>query len=170
MARVYPPPPPPRGGDLATTTSRRASSRRRVVLAPPPAATNPTDAWLAEVDADGRVPAGATRAPRRIVVFVEPSPFSHVSGMKNRFLRLIENLTELGDDVVVITPDRNPPAEYAGAEVIGLHGFGMPFYPGNTLLLSYARDPRVEALFRYFLYKRFSPIARFQHLIASHFN
>jgi sulfoquinovosyltransferase len=154
-----------RGGDLATTTSRR----RRVVLAPPPAATNP-DAWLAEVDADGRVPAGATREPRRIVVFVEPSPFSHVSGMKNRFLRLIENLTELGDDVVVITPDRNPPKEYAGAEVIGVHGFALPFYPGNTLLLSYARDPKVEELFRCVLYKRVSPVRRFQHLIASPFN
>jgi sulfoquinovosyltransferase len=53
---------------------------------------------------------------------VEPSPFSHVSGMKNRFLRLIENLVELGDDVVVVTPDRNAPATYHGAQVIGVSG------------------------------------------------
>ena len=48
------------------------------------------------------------------------------------------------DDVVVVTPDRNPPATYAGAEVIGVHGFKLPFYPGDTLLLSFAQDPRVE--------------------------
>jgi sulfoquinovosyltransferase len=87
------------------------------------------------------------REPKRVCIFVEPSPFSHVSGMKNRFLRLIENLVELGDDVVVVTPDRDPPATYAGARVIGVHGFKLPFYPGDTLLLSYARDKRVEALF-----------------------
>ena len=42
----------------------------------------PTAAKLAETQ----------RVPRKVCVFVEPSPFSHVSGMKNRFLRLIENL------------------------------------------------------------------------------
>jgi hypothetical protein len=70
------------------------------------------------------------RAPRKVCIFVEPSPFSHVSGMKNRFLRLIENLVELGDTVTVVTPDRNAPAIYAGAAVIGVHGFQLPFYPG----------------------------------------
>jgi|TARA_B110000977_G_scaffold146990_1_gene186325 sulfoquinovosyltransferase len=50
--------------------------------------------------------------------------------MKNRFLRLIENLVELGDTVTVVTPDRNAPAIYAGAAVIGVHGFQLPFYPG----------------------------------------
>ena len=64
----------------------------------------------------------ATDRPRRVAIFVEPSPFSHVSGMKNRFLRLIENLREMGDEVVVVTPDRNPPEEYHGAKVIGLRG------------------------------------------------
>ena len=87
------------------------------------------------------------RVPRKVCVFVEPSPFSHVSGMKNRFLRLIENLVELGDEVVVVTPDRNPPPTYAGATVIGVHGFKLPFYPGDTLLLSYAFDKKVRTMF-----------------------
>lgn len=87
------------------------------------------------------------RVPRKVCVFVEPSPFSHVSGMKNRFLRLIENLVELGDEVVVVTPDRNPPPTYAGATVIGVHGFKLPFYPGDTLLLSYAFDKKVRSMF-----------------------
>lgn len=107
-------------------------------------ARNPADLLKAD---------GTPRERRRIAVFVEPSPFSHVSGMKNRFLRLIENLVAMGDDVVVITPDNNPPATYFGAQVIGVKGlstgtFKLPFYKGNTLLLSYAKDPRVEELFR----------------------
>jgi sulfoquinovosyltransferase len=36
---------------------------------------------------------------RKVMVFVEPSPFSHVSGMRNRFLGLIESLHQEGDDV-----------------------------------------------------------------------
>ena len=32
--------------------------------------------------------------------------------------------------------------------MIGVHGFKLPFYPGDTLLLSYAKDPRVERLFK----------------------
>jgi sulfoquinovosyltransferase len=63
--------------------------------------------------------------------------------MKNRFLRLIENLREMGDDVVVITPDRNPPKEYHGAKVIGLRGFVLPFYGTDTLLLSFGFSPTV---------------------------
>lgn len=47
----------------------------------------------------------------------EPSPFSHVSGMKNRFETLIQGLRAAGDDVMVFTPDRSPPAEYHGARV-----------------------------------------------------
>ena len=47
----------------------------------------------------------------------EPSPFSHVSGMKNRFECLIQGLRAAGDDVMVFTPDRNPPRKYFGAKV-----------------------------------------------------
>ena len=46
----------------------------------------------------------------------EPSPFSHVSGMKNRFECLIQGLRAAGDDVMVFTPDRNPPRKYHGAK------------------------------------------------------
>ena len=34
--------------------------------------------------------------------------------------------------MVVVTPDRNPPATYAGAQVIGVHGRGS--HPGLTLV------------------------------------
>jgi sulfoquinovosyltransferase len=53
----------------------------------------------------------------KVALFVEPSPFSHISGMKNRFESLIKGLREAGDDVVVFTPDRTPPIEFHGAKV-----------------------------------------------------
>jgi glycogen synthase len=58
----------------------------------------------------------------------EPSPFSHVSGMKNRFECLIKGLRAAGDEVMVFTPDHQPPTEYHGARVRlpipALHGVG----------------------------------------------
>ena len=54
---------------------------------------------------------------RRVAIFVEPSPFSHISGMKNRFESLIKGLREAGDDVMVVTPDPKPPKEFCGARV-----------------------------------------------------
>lgn len=49
--------------------------------------------------ADAATMADEAQRARRVAIFVEPSPFSHVSGMKNRFLRLIEDLSTTGDDV-----------------------------------------------------------------------
>lgn len=54
---------------------------------------------------------------RNVAIFVEPSPFSHISGMKNRFECLIRNLRDQGDDVIVFTPDRSPPRHFHGARV-----------------------------------------------------
>lgn len=54
---------------------------------------------------------------RRVAIFVEPSPFTHVSGMRNRFQCLIKGLRDLGDDVTVVTPDTNPPKHFHGAQV-----------------------------------------------------
>ena len=59
---------------------------------------------------------GSAEERRNIAIFVEPSPFSHISGMKNRFECLIRNLTDQGDDVIVFTPDKSPPKEYYGAK------------------------------------------------------
>eukprot|EP00892_Ulva_mutabilis_P010709 jgi/Ulvmu1/800/UM010_0174.1 len=80
---------------------------------------------------------------RNVAIFVEPSPFSHISGMKNRFECLIRNLKDQGDDVIVFTPDRSPPKEYCGAKVVDVLGFKLPFYQAPTLLLSLGLSVRV---------------------------
>lgn len=59
-------------------------------------------------------------------MFVEPSPFSHISGMKNRFECLIKTLREAGDEVMVVTPDVNPPKEFCGAQVRALQQLKFP--------------------------------------------
>jgi hypothetical protein len=64
------------------------------------AATAPPSLTLGADDSAAAAAVASTAVPkRRIAVFVEPSPFSHTSGMKNRFLNLIANLTEQGDEV-----------------------------------------------------------------------
>lgn len=60
---------------------------------------------------------GQCFTPSKVAIFVEPSPFSHISGMKNRFESLIKNLRDAGDDVMVVTPDPAPPKEFCGAQV-----------------------------------------------------
>ncbi|KAI8474795.1 MAG: UDP-Glycosyltransferase/glycogen phosphorylase [Monoraphidium minutum] len=82
-------------------------------------------------------------ASRKVAIFVEPSPFSHISGMKNRFESLIKGLREAGDDVMVVTPDPKPPTEFHGARVVNVLGMKLPFYKSATLLLSTGISLRV---------------------------
>ncbi|KAK9819279.1 hypothetical protein WJX81_005993 [Elliptochloris bilobata] len=88
------------------------------------------------------LPAPAT-PPKNVFVFIEPSPFSHVSGMKIRFSNLIKGLREVGDDVTVVTPCINPPRTFHGAKVVSVLGFSLPFYNSPTLLLSLGLSVRV---------------------------
>ncbi|KAL3155300.1 hypothetical protein ABBQ32_013082 [Trebouxia sp. C0010 RCD-2024] len=53
----------------------------------------------------------------KVAVFVEPSPFSHVSGMKIRFSNLIKELRHLGSEVTVFTPCVAPPKSFCGAKL-----------------------------------------------------
>ncbi|GFY82320.1 sulfoquinovosyldiacylglycerol 2 [Actinidia rufa] len=70
--------------------------------------------------------------PRRIVLFVEPSPFAYVSGYKNRFQNFIRYLREMGDEV---------PQEFYGAKLIGSRSFPCPLY--QKVPLSLALSPRI---------------------------
>ncbi|KAK9807085.1 hypothetical protein WJX73_002666 [Symbiochloris irregularis] len=83
------------------------------------------------------------QTPRKIAIFVEPSPFSHVSGMKIRFSNLIKGLRDIGDDVTVVTPCINPPKTFCGAKVMNVLGFRLPLYKSPTLLLSLGLSVRV---------------------------
>ncbi|XP_042425142.1 sulfoquinovosyl transferase SQD2-like [Zingiber officinale] len=79
--------------------------------------------------------------PRRIALFVEPSPFAYISGYKNRFQNFIKNLREMGDEVIVITTHEGAPQEFHGAKIIGSRSFPCPMY--NNVPLSLALSPRI---------------------------
>ncbi|CAH8355641.1 unnamed protein product [Eruca vesicaria subsp. sativa] len=79
--------------------------------------------------------------PRRIALFVEPSPFAYVSGYKNRFQNFIRYLREMGDEVIVVTTHEGVPEEFYGAKVIGSRSFPCPYY--QKVPLSLALSPRI---------------------------
>ncbi|XP_021289246.1 sulfoquinovosyl transferase SQD2 [Herrania umbratica] len=79
--------------------------------------------------------------PRRIALFVEPSPFSYVSGYKNRFQNFIRYLREMGDEVMVVTTHEGVPQEFYGAKLIGSRSFPCPWY--QKVPLSLALSPRI---------------------------
>lgn len=79
--------------------------------------------------------------PRRIAIFVEPSPFAYVSGYKNRFQNFIKNLREMGDEVMVVTNHEGLPQEFHGAKIIGSWSFPCPWY--QKVPLSLALSPRI---------------------------
>ncbi|BAT84163.1 Sulfoquinovosyl transferase [Vigna angularis] len=79
--------------------------------------------------------------PRRIALFVEPSPFAYVSGYKNRFQNFIKCLREMGDEVMVVTTHEGVPQEFYGAKLIGSWSFPCPLY--QKVPLSLALSPRI---------------------------
>ncbi|KAK4359318.1 hypothetical protein RND71_021547 [Anisodus tanguticus] len=81
------------------------------------------------------------KEPRRIVLFVEPSPFAYVSGYKNRFQNFIKYLWEMGDEVMVVTTHEGIPEEFYGAKLIGSRSFPCPLY--RKVPLSLALSPRI---------------------------
>ena len=46
------------------------------------------------------------KIPKKVAVFVEPSPFTYVCGYQNRFCNLIRHLRDANTEVLVITPGR----------------------------------------------------------------
>ncbi|KAH6802921.1 sulfoquinovosyldiacylglycerol 2 [Perilla frutescens var. frutescens] len=81
--------------------------------------------------------------PRRIALFVEPSPFAYISGYKNRFQNFIKYLREMGDEVLVVTTHEGVPEEFYGAQLIGSRSFPFPWYQKVPLSLSLALSPRI---------------------------
>ncbi|XP_058089381.1 sulfoquinovosyl transferase SQD2-like [Magnolia sinica] len=79
--------------------------------------------------------------PRRIALFVEPSPFAYVSGYKNRFQNFIRYLREMGDEVIVVTTHEGVPQEFYGAKLVGSWSFPCPWY--QKVPLSLALSPRI---------------------------
>jgi sulfoquinovosyltransferase len=156
---LIPPPARPRAGFLPL----RHLHRRRLLPSPSPqsplsssscstSASSSSSSWpvlLRErddglYDAEEPPPAQDPEAdsrPRRIALFVEPSPFAYVSGYKNRFQNFIKYLREMGDEVIVVTTHEGVPDEFHGAKLVGSWSFPCPWY--QKVPLSLALSPRI---------------------------
>ena len=72
----------------------------------------------------------AQNAPMKLLYVVEPSPFSYISGYKNRFQELFRCLNNTGDSVEIFSPEESPLQErkFLNFPVHGLSGFPLPMY------------------------------------------
>ena len=78
--------------------------------------------------------------PRKVLLMVEPTPFTHVSGYSNRFKEMLKFLSKAGDDVEVLTCDTKTPYQELPKESFGykIHhtlGFTFPLYNQISLTL-----------------------------------
>ncbi|XP_059667937.1 sulfoquinovosyl transferase SQD2 [Cornus florida] len=135
---------------LLCTQTRSLQSRRkpksgRLRQRPFIAASNMTITEVREEEEEENPPplleSEINSKPRRIALFVEPSPFSYVSGYKNRFQNFIRYLREMGDEVMVVTTHEGVPQEFYGAKLIGSRSFPCPWY--SKVPLSLALSPRI---------------------------
>ncbi|XP_047325279.1 sulfoquinovosyl transferase SQD2-like [Impatiens glandulifera] len=116
---------------------------RRLTQRFPATASNLTTTKLGDEDDENptSLESDINSRPRRIVLFVEPSPFAYVSGYKNRFQNFIKYLREMGDEVMVVTTHKGVPKEFHGAKLIGSLSFPCPWY--QKVPLSLALSPRI---------------------------
>jgi len=78
-------------------------------------------------------PALKTKPPRNIMLMVEPTPFTHVSGYANRFKEMLKFLNEAGDNVDILTvdastPEKDLPRHFMGFPIFHTLGFTFPLY------------------------------------------
>lgn len=94
-------------------------------------------AYASSSESDDAPPLRRT-PPRKIALFIEPTPFTHVSGYSNRFKELLRYLKKAGDQVEILTTDehtdrKNLPKEIFGFPIAHTLGFVFPLYNQITL-------------------------------------
>mmetsp|Transcript_6017 Transcript_6017/g.7821 ORF Transcript_6017/g.7821 Transcript_6017/m.7821 type:complete len:550 (-) Transcript_6017:248-1897(-) len=83
-----------------------------------------------------RIPKLTQSPPRKIGLFIEPTPFTHVSGYSNRFKEMLKYLAKAGDEVHILTADdvKDAPDQFEGFPINYTKGFRFPLY--NQIVLS----------------------------------
>ncbi len=68
--------------------------------------------------------------PLKILLLVEPTPFTYISGYANRFKEMLSYLKQAGDIVHILTPDEtiDPPNNFLGYNITNIKGFRFPLY------------------------------------------
>lgn len=97
------------------------------------------------------IPPLATEPPLKIALMVEPTPFGYVSGYKNRYEEMLKFLKQAGDDVYILTCDKNtndPATDFLGYPIETNRGYEIPTYPLVTL--TYDLSLRIPKILRDF--------------------
>lgn len=100
------------------------------------------------------MPAKDDEFPLRVCLFVEPSPFTYVSGYANRFQALLQYIAEYHqDDVQVVTTEvvntSKLPRKWLRFPIHYTAGFRLPHYPLMSLSCDYTfRSVRMVAVHR----------------------
>ena len=93
------------------------------------------DTHICSADRDEAPPLGK-EPPLKVLVLVEPTPFNYVCGYANRFKEMLSFLRKAGDEVRVLTPDKdqeNYPKEFLGFPIESPRGWDFPLYKDVTI-------------------------------------
>jgi sulfoquinovosyltransferase len=93
-----------------------------------------------QVSMAGEAPSLLDSPPMKVGLLVEPTPFGYVSGYKNRFEEMLKFMKKAGDEVMVVTADRdpNPAKEFLGYDILTNRGWEFPLYNQVTLTYDFA--------------------------------
>jgi len=89
-----------------------------------------------EVILKRKIPPLDAEPPLRVLVLVEPTPFTYISGYANRFKEMLRYLKDAGDVVHIFTADpnlANAPKDFMGFPISTVRGFSFPLYKQVTL-------------------------------------
>lgn len=86
------------------------------------------------------VPDLETTSPRDLLLMIEPTPFTHVSGYSNRYKEMLKYLDKAGDNVDILTVDNKTPQEdlprnFLKYAIEYTLGFVFPLYNQITLTI-----------------------------------
>lgn len=81
------------------------------------------------------IPPLKSEAPLKVLLLVEPTPFNYVSGYANRFKEMLKYLHLAGDEVKVVTADRDPhpPTSYLSYPIKNQRG--NIIIPSSTIFI-----------------------------------
>ena len=96
------------------------------------------------------VPPLCTEPPLKILLLVEPTPFNYVSGYANRFKEMLKFLSIAGDEVQILTADKDPkpPSDFMGYPISTNRGFEFILY--NQITLTFDFNRQTERLIKEF--------------------
>lgn len=101
-------------------------------------------------DVTSVIPPLCTEPPLKILLLVEPTPFNYVSGYANRFKEMLKFLHTAGDEVRVLTADKDPkpPSNFMGYPITTNRGFEFILY--NQITLTFDFKMQTERLIKEF--------------------